>query len=342
MGIKPGLLLVNLGTPDEATPQGVVKYLTPFLLDPYVIDLPWPLRQLLVRGLIIPARKNRVAEAYKQIWTEGGSPLRIFTENFAKGIERELSARFEVRWAMRYGSPSIVDTLHNWYVDKLYLVPLYPQYALSSTESTIQEVKRALATRAKSTELLILKDFFGEPEFIQSQARQIRHWADEFRPDHYLLSFHGLPRHHVTKIHPNRCYAKPGCCEKVSNKNRWCYRAQSMSTARSLMRALNLSAENITVSFQSRLGRRPWIEPYTDLVLPRLAEDGVKRLLVSCPSFVADCLETLEEVKIRLREQFLQLGGHDLQLVPALNAESFWIEDFSQMMIRHNLKWSAE
>lgn len=263
----------------------------------------------------------------------------VNTQEFAEKVKTTLGNRYDVRWAARYGRPSIEFHLQNWDISELFVVPLYPQFALSSSQTAINKVKEVVRGSGKDIKMFFLRDFFAEPEFVHSQTLQIQEVAKEFKPDHYLLSFHGLPEHHVTKIHPNRCLSRVGCCEKVGKSNRWCYRAQSMATSRALQSALNLSAEKITVAFQSRLGRRPWIRPYTDEVLPKLVEDGVRRLLVSCPSFLADCLETLEEVQIRLREQFIELGGQELKLVPALNAEEFWIDDFCQMLTRHNLHW---
>ena len=214
-----------------------------------------------------------------------------------------------------------------------------PQFALSSTQTALDQIQQAIRDSGKKIKVKALRDFFSEAEFIHSQSRQIAKHAELFKPDHYLLSYHGLPEHHVQKLHPQRCLKFPGCCEKVIEANRWCYRAQCMATSRDLVRALSLSAEMVTVAFQSRLGRRPWIQPYTDQILGTLIQSGVRKLLVSCPSFVADCLETLEEVEIRLKEQFIGLGGTELKLVPALNSEDLWVEDFSQMVTRHNLHW---
>ncbi len=337
---KPGLLLIQLGSPREPTPAAVKEFLIEFLTDSRVIDMPYLPRQLLVRGIIAPSRCRSGAAAYKKIWTAEGSPLVVNTLEFANKVKKELSSRFDVRLAFRYGSPNIASQINDWDINELFVVPLYPQYALSSTQSAIDAVHAAL--NGRGIKLNILMDFFNEAEFIHSQSQLIRRVADEFMPDHYLLSFHGLPVNQVQRLHPTRCLIKPGCCEKVGDRNRWCYRAQCMATARALKSALDISAENLTVSFQSRLGRKPWIEPYTDKVLGTLIEDGVRRLLVSCPSFVVDCLETLEEIQIRLRDQFIKMGGADLRLVPALNAEDIWIQDFCQMVTRHNLKWRSE
>jgi len=332
-------LLITLGSPAEPTTSAVRSYLTEFLTDPLVIDIPAVARHLLVRGWIAPTRAPKSAAAYKKIWTAEGSPLIAFTQKFTDKVREQLAHRFDVRWAARYGSPSIRYHFENWDISELYVVPLYPQYASSSTKTALDEVRAGIKASGQAIKLRVLRDFFVEPEFIHSQSHQILNHAAEFKPDHYLLSFHGLPVHHLTKLHPERCQVTPACCEKVENANRWCYRAQSMATARTLVTALNLSAEKVTVAFQSRLGRRPWIQPYTDEVINELVEQGVRRLLVSCPSFVADCLETLEEIEIRLNEQFIERGGKELKLVPALNAEEFWIQDFCQMITRHNLHW---
>jgi ferrochelatase len=333
------MLLLTLGSPDSPTVGAVRSYLAEFLTDPLVIDIPWALRQLLVRGWIAPTRAPKSAAAYRKIWREDGSPLIVHTQNFADKVRESLAQRFDVRWAARYGSPSIRSQLQNWLISELYVVPLYPQYASSSTLSALTEVRAGLRALDLQPKLHVLRDFYEEPEFITAQSEQIRQHAKTFQPDHFLLSFHGLPLHHVQKLHPNHCHTHPACCEKVTTTNRWCYRAQSMATARALISAVGVSPSKVTVSFQSRLGRRPWIKPYTDEVIQDLAAKGVRRLLVSCPSFVADCLETLEEVQIRLRQQFLSLGGEDLKLVPALNAEGLWVSEFSQMVSRHNLHW---
>ncbi len=335
------MLLLTLGSPENTSTAAVRTFLNEFLTDPQVIDIPAIFRHALVRGWIAPLRAPKSAEAYKKIWTDEGSPLIFHTQQFTDKLREKLARNFDVRWAARYGRPSTEYHLKNWDIEELYVVPMYPQYALSSTQTALDRVKQAVKDCGRTIKVRVVKDFFAEPEFIHSQSQQILFSSTKFKPDHYMLSFHGLPVHHVQKLHPLRCQIAPGCCEKVTEANRWCYRAQCMATARALATSLNLSAERVTVSFQSRLGRRPWIEPYTDQIIATLVESGVRRLLVSCPSFVADCLETLEEVQIRLKEQFISLGGTDLKLVPALNSEDFWIEDFSQMVTRQNFKWSS-
>lgn len=325
-----GLLLINLGSPSTPNKNDVDRYLREFLCDAYVIDLPAGVRHALVHAVIAPLRAGKSAHAYRKIWTEEGSPLTFNTRRFAEGVREELRGEFEVRWAMRYGEPSLAQALKDWTPQELYIVPLYPQYAESSTRTALE---RALK-HARAGQIHALKDFFVEQEFIEAQAKQISDEIQAFKPDEVLLSFHGLPEHHVSKLHPKHCFQNSACCEAISEKNRYCYRAQAMATARALREKLNFPSEKVHVSFQSRLGRRPWIKPYTDFFVSELAARGCKRLLVSCPSFVADCLETLEEVQLRLRDQFLAEGGEDLKLVPALNAEPHWIRNFSKMIRR--------
>jgi ferrochelatase len=330
---KQGLLIINLGSPEAPTAAAVKTYLAEFLTDKYVIDLPTPLRHLLVRGLIAPRRAPQSAEAYSKIWSENGSPLVHNTRQFTAKVARALGSDYDVRWAMRYGQPSIPSQLQNWAVERIFVVPMYPQYAESSTRTAIEEV----ATSRKNFE--VLEDFYARPEFLKAQARRIANARAAFKPDHILLSFHGLPEHHMRKLHPHHCFQTDTCCAQISASNRYCYRAQALATARGLQKELGLNAQNSSVSFQSRLGRRPWIRPYTDVVIEELAQKGVRRVLVSCPSFVADCLETLEEIQMRLREQFQKEGGEELQLAPALNDDDSWVKDFCTMIQDQSLPW---
>ena len=337
-----GLLLINLGSPASPSRRDVKKYLGEFLMDPFVIDIATPLRMALVHGIITPLRSGKSAKAYQSIWTKDGSPLVNFTRLFAEGVKHRLRQNWDVRWAMRYGAPAIGEVVQDWPVDEIYIVPLYPQYAESSSRTAIDRaVARIHKASGGAKKIHILRDFYGEVEFIEAQAALIKKHVDEFAPDQLLLSFHGLPEHHLTKLHEAHCLVTADCCNTVTARNRNCYRAQALFTASALRTHLPLNATKIKVGFQSRLGRRPWIKPYTDLLITELAAQGVKRILVSCPSFVADCLETLEEIQIRLREQFLSEGGQELKLIPALNAEPNWIERFSAMIERSSLQWTS-
>jgi ferrochelatase len=329
-------LLINLGSPRAPEKDDVARYLNEFLMDPYVVDIPAWLRWPLVHALITPRRAEPSAAAYRKIWTEQGSPLVLHTRAFAESVRSAVGSNWEVRWGMRYGEPSVAAAVKDWAIDELYVVPLYPQYAESSTRTAIEHVRHLVPA---SLPVRGLADFHAEPEFITAQAEQIESRVREFHPDHLLLSYHGLPEHHMIKLHPTHCLQNADCCNRVDARNRFCYRAQAMGTSRALRNRLSLAPERISVSFQSRLGRRPWIKPYTDVVVGELAAGGVRRLLVSCPSFVADCLETLEEIQIRLRAQFLKAGGEDLALVPALNAEPAWVQSFVRMIARADLEW---
>lgn len=330
---KRGLLLINLGSPQEPKTAAVRRYLTEFLTDKYVVDIPFVLRQVLVRAVIAPTRAGKSAAAYQKIWSEKGSPLVHHTRVFSEKVAQELKD-FDIRWAMRYGEPSISARLKDWNIEELLIVPLYPQYAESSTRTAVEKAVVEAGRAGFSGTIRVLEDFYEAPEFIASEVRQIQSSLSRFSPDHILLSFHGLPEHHMTKMHTGSC-EQERCTENVGHNNRFCYRAQCYATARAIKKQLSLNSDTgYSVSFQSRLGRRPWIKPYTDFVVNELARSGVKRILVVCPSFVADCLETLEEVQMRLQEQFISQGGQELRLVPSLNAEAHWIGNFARMIER--------
>lgn len=326
---RRGVLLINLGSPASTDPRDVRAYLNQFLMDPYVIDIPKFLRHILVKGIITPRRSFKSAAAYEVIWSADGSPLVQYTKRFAQKLQKLVHFQYDVRWAMRYGQPSVEGTLKNWDIDELLLFPMYPQYAESSTRTAIEEVLKFVPSGVK---VKVTKDFFEHEAFISSQVQRIQEHLDHVRPDHLLLSYHGLPEHHLTKLYPNHCLKDSGCCAKVTEVNRYCYRAQCFATSRAIMSKLNYPAGHISISFQSRLGRRPWIKPYTDYVVPALAKQGVKRLSVASPSFVCDCLETLEEIQVRLKEQFLESGGGELHLIPAVNDEDHWVSNFRRII----------
>jgi ferrochelatase len=325
---------MTLGSPRAPEAKAVGEFLREFLMDPYVIDRPSWQRWLLVNALIVPARARRVANLYHKIWAPSGSPLLAITESFARKVGGRLGAGYDVRWCSRYGAPALADALRGCPAEEVFIVPLYPQYAESSTRTAIEHVLRGLPDGVRQVHAL--KDFFAASEFIESQARQIESACADFRPDRLILSYHGLPKHHLTKIHQG-CFSTAECCARVGESNRYCYRAQTFATSEALVRRLSLARERIHIAYQSRLGRRPWIEPFTDELVTRLAREGARRVLVSCPSFVADCLETLEEVSFRLRDQFRAAGGEELRLVPAVNDEDHWIENFCAMVGRREL-----
>ncbi len=325
-----GVLLVNLGTPDSPGVRDVRRYLREFLSDPFVIDIPAPLRWLLLHAVILPFRPRRSAHAYRSIWTAAGSPLLVHGRALASALGAELGPAWRVALGMRYGRPSIAEALDSLCaagVGRIAAIPLFPQYAASSSGSAIARVRAVAAERAPELPLAIAPEFYDAPGFIDAFAAVARPALAAFRPDHVLLSYHGLPERHVRREDPTgrHCLASPGCCDAIVAANARCYRAQSFATSRALAAALALPAGGWSVAFQSRLGRDRWIEPFTDRALPELAARGLRRLAVACPSFAADCLETLEEIGIRAREQWRALGGADFLLVPCPNADPAWV-----------------
>jgi ferrochelatase len=332
---QTGILLINLGTPDAPTPAAVGPYLREFLMDGFVIDKPAPLRWFIVNVLIVPRRKYQSAAAYQKVQLPEGSPLLVNTRALARSVAAELGDEYLVEFAMRYGNPSIrsaLAKLRDRPVDRIIVLPLYPQYAESSFETAVVETKRSAAQLGCGERLTFMTPFYDRPEFINAFASRVSQSLAERPAEHVLFSFHGLPERHVTRLHPQHCLRTPNCCEQVSELNRNCYRAQSFATARAIARQLGLNPETYTVSFQSRLGRAKWIDPPTEEVLQRLARSGKQRVAVVCPSFVADCLETVEEIAIRGRRTFIDAGGTDLQLVPSLNDDPVWVTALAGML----------
>jgi protoporphyrin/coproporphyrin ferrochelatase len=326
-----GLLLINLGTPDEPTTAAVRRYLAQFLSDPRVLDINPVGRWLLLHGAILRTRPAKSAHAYQQIWTERGSPLLFHSRDLAAAVQARLGDGWKVALGMRYGNPSIESAFRELRaagVDRIVVLPLFPQYASSSTGSAVEELYRVAGAELTVAPIEIRPAFYDDPGFVAAFVAVGRAALDGFAADHVLFSFHGLPERHMKEGDPSgrHCLASPDCCAAITEVNRNCYRAQSFATARELAGRLELADGGWTVSFQSRLGRTPWIKPYTDLVLDELAARGVKRLAVFCPAFVADCLETLEEIGLRARAQFKAAGGDDLVLVPSLNATPAWAD----------------
>ncbi|MEB3187596.1 MAG: ferrochelatase [bacterium] len=337
---RTGLLLVNLGTPDAPRAPEVRRYLKQFLHDPRVIDIPAIARWLLVNGIILPFRPRKSAAAYRTIWTEQGSPLLLHGQALATAMQERLGPDVPVRLAMRYGNPGIepvLDEMRRLGVDRLVVCPLYPQYAASSTGSSLEEVFRVVGKAWNVPAVSVVEPFYDHPAFIRALADAARPHLERFGADHLLLSYHGLPVRQVQKSDDtgSHCQIASGCCDRITEANRACYRAHSFATSRALLAALGWDPARSTTSFQSRLGRTPWIPPYTDVLLPELVKSGVRRLAVMTPSFVADCLETLEEVGIRAREDFLEAGGEDLVQIPCLNSDPVWVEALHEILRPH-------
>lgn len=327
---QQGVLLLNLGTPDSPEPKDVGRYLTEFLLDPYVIDIPAPLRWFLVRVLIVPRRKHASSELYKKIWEGRGSPLLFHTLDLASKVRVLLAGRATVKAAMRYGSPSLRSRLAEFHAEgvrRVKVFPLYPQYSIAATLSSIEKAKADARAISPDMELSFVPAFYDKEPYLRAVADVSRPALAERPHDKVLFSFHGLPERQVKKTDHSggkHCLMTDTCCDRIGEANRDCYRAQSFATARFLAMRLGIPKEKYLVGFQSRLGRTPWIRPYSDEYYRTLAGQGVKRLAVLCPSFTADCLETLEEVSMRGLEEFRRHGGEDLFLVPSVNSSDVW------------------
>jgi protoporphyrin/coproporphyrin ferrochelatase len=315
-GSETFFLLSNLGTPDAPTPEAVGVYLKEFLTDPFVIPLPAPVRHLLVRGIIVPRRKAGSAEKYAEIWTPEGSPLLRHSRDLLEGVRGHLGPR--VLLGMRYGNPSLEEAIkqaRDLGAGRLLAVPLYPQYANATSGSTAERFRSLCRSLGFSGAADIFPAFPTAEFFIRPLAARI---APRLGPeDHLLLTFHGLPE---SQLKEPTCASRPACCEQVGADSR-CYRAHCVATAKALALTLGLGPDRWTLGFQSRFGRGRWISPYTENLLRELPARGVKRLVVAAPSFVADCLETLEEIGLRGRETFLAAGGEHYELVPALNSD---------------------
>jgi len=331
-----GILLVNLGTPDEPTTPAVRRYLKEFLMDPRVIDIDGFSRWILVNLLILPTRSKKSAAAYQKIWTKRGSPLRFNTEDLGQALQAKLGdSEFAVKVAMRYGHPSIRSALEAFTamkVDSIRVLPLYPQYASSSTESTQDEVLKQSRLIEACPPVQFLLPFFDHPGYVKGFAEIGQPLLESFRPDHILFSFHGLPERQILKgdIGGNYCLKRPDCCAEIVPANGLCYRAHCFRSAQAIAEQLGLAPEKFTVCFQSRLGRTPWIQPFTDILLDELVQQGKLRIAVFCPSFVADCLETLEEIGIRGRNQVWSQGG-ELLMIPSLNSNPTWVNALAEM-----------
>lgn len=337
-----GVLLVQLGTPASPATGDVRRYLREFLSDPRVLDLPALPRWLLLHLVILPRRPRASAAAYRSIWTPEGSPLLVHSRALAEGVARELGPRFRVELGMRYGEPSLAGALGRLRAagaERIAALPLYPQYAASSGGSALARVFELAAAEWDVASIEALGPFHADPGFLGASAAVAREALEGFGADHVLFSFHGLPERQVRRSDPTggHCLASPGCCDVPAPAHRRCYRAQCTATARALAERLALAPDAWSLAFQSRLGRTPWIRPYTDERLPELAARGVRRLAVVCPSFVADCLETLEEIGIRAREQWHAAGGEELRLVPSLNSHPTWISALASLL-RHPLR----
>lgn len=327
---RTGVLLVNLGTPDQADAPSLRRYLKEFLSDDRVVEVPKPLWWLILNGIILNVRPKQSAEKYATVWTDEGSPLRVHTERQAKLLRGWMVAEgqrdIEVRHAMRYGSPSIADVLQQMKADgftRILMVPMYPQGASSTTGSVVDEMARALLRWRNLPEMRYVRAFAGDRAYIDALAASVReHWQKNGRADKLVMSFHGVPHFHLEKGDPYHCE-----CHK---------------TGRLIAEALGLAKEDYLVTFQSRFGRARWLEPYTQPTLEKLAEGGLRSVEVMCPGFVADCLETLEEIAVENRDAFIGRGGQQFSYIPCLNERPDWIAALGGIVRRELGHWWDE
>lgn len=326
--MKTGILLVNLGTPDSPAVGDVKKYLKEFLNDPRVIDLPTYKRYPLVNFIIVPFRAARSAKLYEKIWTEKGSPLLHYSILQQQLLQKQLGSEYVVELAMRYQSPSIESALEKFKkptFKSIKVIPLFPQYASASTGSVQERIMDIVGKWQVVPHIEFVNSFHDDKLFIDSWQEVGKKYFEN-KYDHILFSFHGLPERQIAKADCFSHCLMDGCCDAVTEKNAFCYRAQCFATARLIADRFNLKATDYTVCFQSRLGKTPWIKPYSDNVITDLAKQGKKKLLVFAPAFVADCLETIYEIGTEYNDLFKEHGGEKVQMVESLNDHPKWIE----------------
>ncbi|WP_167611262.1 ferrochelatase [Maribellus sediminis] len=332
--MKTAILLLNVGSPDAPTVPAVRRYLTQFLNDKRVIDLPWLLRKFLVNAIIIPFRVKNSTKLYLRLWTKKGSPLIYLTEELRAKLEQKQKDGDKVFAAMRYGNPSIKKALKEIKSEgfkKIILVPLFPQHAMSTTETAVAAAEKRIKKLGIKAEVKSVEQFYDHPKFLESFVKQGQKY-DLSKYDHVIFSYHGLPNRHIEKCHPGINLAVCNCTTAgIPEHGKKCYRATSYETSRLLAKQLNLKPEDYTVSYQSRLSKN-WLTPFTDVTLDEKLKEGKKKILVFAPSFVTDCLETTLEIGVEYGDEFYKNGGEKLQLVESLNAEDHWVEALNEII----------
>lgn len=331
--MSKAFLLINLGTPDSPDKKSVRSYLRQFLNDPFVIDMPRIARLLLVNLMIIPFRLNKSTKLYKRLWTESGSPILLHLEKLRERLQHESGEKYPVYVAMRYGNPSIqsvLSTIDQSGVKEVLVLPLFPQYASSTTGSIVHAVQKHKKKLQNIRDIKFIRQFYDDPGFINAFCKRIAGYQPESF-DHIIFSCHSLPERHIQLIHPEHRVHGCVCEQKMPVYGKECYKATGYQTARLIAGALNLSQDHYTVSFQSRFARK-WIGPFTEDVVIQLAREGKSRILVVAPSFVADCLETIVEIGQDYRELFIRHGGKELVMCESLNAEKEWVEAVKKLV----------
>lgn len=336
MTTKRGIVLMNLGSPESTEVKDVRKYLNEFLMDKRVIDMPYITRLLLVRGIIVPFRAPKSATAYQSIWTKEGSPLIVISQQLQQALQQQVQE--PVVLAMRYGNPApwtAYDELLQKVPDlkEVVLVPLYPHYAMSSYETAVEYAKEVHAKRKYPFKLSVIKPFYDDASYLNALTESIRPYVQQ-PYDQIIFSYHGIPERHVhkTDVTGQHCLKVANCCEVKSKAHAYCYRHQCWVTTQKVVEQLQIPAGKFAFSFQSRLGRDEWLKPYTAARLAELPGEGIKKVLVVCPAFVSDCLETLEEMAEEGKEIFLHAGGESFTLIPCLNVHPLWIKSIVKLI----------
>lgn len=332
---KRGIVLMNLGSPDSTEVKDVKRYLDEFLMDERVIDKPYLLRALLVKGIITPFRAAKSAEAYKTIWWKEGSPLIELTRQLQKAVQQHFDEPVEI--AMRYGNPdpkAAYDKLvnENPEMEEVILFPLYPHYAMSSYETAVEYMKEVHQKYKYRFKLSTVKPYYNDPDYINALAESMKPYLQRDY-DHILFSYHGIPARHVMKTDPTgkHCLQSANCCDVASPAHAFCYRHQIFTTTKLVTAQLNIPKEKHSISFQSRLGKG-WLEPFTDIRFEQMPKEGIKNLLVICPAFVSDCLETLEEIAERGKETFMHAGGEQYEMIPCMNVQPMWVNAVTKLI----------
>ena len=327
---RKGIILMNLGSPDSTSVPDVRRYLRQFLMDERVIDMPWLSRFLLVQGIIVPFRAPKTAAAYRTIWTKDGSPLISLTRQLVDALQEQLVTPVEM--AMRYGNPSIGTAFKNLLkknkdIDQVIAIPMYPHYAMSSYETAVENAREVHKKNNYSFRLDFIRPYYNDPDYIASLAANMHPYLQQDY-DHILFSYHGIPERHLIKADPtgSHCLKMENCCSVESPAHATCYRHQCYTTTRLVTERLGIPTDRYSISFQSRLGKDPWLKPYTDFRLEEMPKEGIKKLLILCPAFVSDCLETLEEIEERGKEAFLHAGGESYTMIPCLNVHPQWVQ----------------
>ena len=340
-----GALLINLGSPDSPDPGDVKRYLGEFLMDERVIDISKILRTFLVKGIILNTRPKKSAKAYKKIWWEEGSPLIVLSKRLQKSVQKKISIPVEL--AMRYGNPSIeegIKNLVNQGVNEIILIPLYPQFAMATTETILVLAEEVRSQNHPNVSFTVLPPFYNHPDYIRVLSESIQENLKGKEWEHLLFSYHGIPERHIRKsdVTKSHCKIDKSCCQTSSKAHKYCYRHQCYETTRQVAEYLELKEGTFSTSFQSRLGLDPWLRPYTDQTVAKFAKKGLKKMAIATPAFVSDCLETLEEIGMEAAEDFEEKGGEKLYVIPCINDRPDWVNVLSRWIDQWALAETAK